>query len=66
MGRKRRPYLVTAEPDTAAEFDSGLELKRLVARERQRSGPGTPARRALEALADRRRLQRQLEDLYES
>ena len=57
--------IARAEPDLDLDpdFDPIVDLSRLVERERDRSGPGTAARRALEALAESRRLREQLDDL---
>ncbi len=63
MGRRHKRGHKDLQPDPGADFDPATELRHLVARERGRSGPGSAARRALEALADRRRLRRQLDDL---
>ena len=55
------------ELDPALELDPSFDLDRglsdLENRERRRSGPGTAARRTLEALAEHRRLSRELADL---
>lgn len=58
---KRQPEAPDLDLDPA--FDPIVDLSRLVERERDRSGPGTAARRALEALAESRRLREQLDDL---
>jgi hypothetical protein len=55
----------TADPELGAgpSFDLDRELPDLEARERARTGPGSVARRTLEALADHRRLSSELADL---
>ena len=63
MGRKIEKDAGEPDLDLSPDFDPIVDLSRLVARERDRSGPGTAARRALEALAESRRLRDQLEDL---
>lgn len=63
MGRKIKRHAGEHDLDLHQDFDPIVDLSRLVARERNRSGPGTAARRALEALAESRRLRQQLDDL---
>jgi len=63
MGRKIENDAGEHDLDLDQDFDPIVDLSRLVARERNRSGPGTAARRALEALAESRRLRQQLDDL---
>lgn len=63
MGRKIHKDPAEADLDLEPGFDPIVDLSRLVARERDRSGPGTAARRALEALAESRRLREQLDEL---
>ncbi len=63
MGRKIKRHAGEHDLDLRQDFDPIVDLSRLVARERNRSGPGTAARRALEALAESRRLRQQLDDL---
>ena len=63
MGRKIDKDAGEPDLDLRADFDPIVDLSRLVARERDRSGPGTAARRALEALAESQRLREQLDDL---
>jgi len=63
MGRKIERHAGEHDLDLDQDFDPIVDLSRLVARERNRSGPGTAARRALEALAESRRLRQQLDDL---
>jgi hypothetical protein len=63
MGRKIERHAGEHDLDLHQDFDPIVDLSRLVARERNRSGPGTAARRALEALAESRRLRQQLDDL---
>ena len=48
-----------AEDFDAAEFIGGIERREAV----RKTGPGTIARRTLDALAERRRLSRELADL---
>jgi hypothetical protein len=63
MGRKIHKNSAEPDLDLEPDFDPIVDLSRLVERERDRSGPGTAARRALEALAESRRLREQLDDL---
>ena len=65
MSRRRGSERTDRQQGHTDGIDPAIELRQLVERERERSGPGSAARRALEALADRRRLQRELEDLDE-
>ena len=50
-------------PEQEPASNPAHSLEQLRARERQRTGPGTAARRTLEALADIRRLSDDLADL---
>lgn len=65
MGKKTCTKLPDPELEAEASFDLNRELPDLEARERTRTGPGSVARRTLEALADHRRLSRELADLEE-
>jgi len=49
-------------PEQHPDPDAASNLDQLLARERQRTGPGSAARRTLEALADIRRLSNDLAD----
>jgi hypothetical protein len=51
------------EFDLGPDFDADRDMGDIKYREARRSGPGTAARRALEALAESRRLNRELRDL---
>lgn len=63
MGRKIERDIGDPDLDLAGDFDPIVDLCRVMARERVRSGPGTAARRALEALAESRRLREQLDEV---
>lgn len=53
-----------AEFELAGGFDASAFIGEIERREAvRRTGPGTPARRTLDALAERRRLSRELADL---
>lgn len=51
------------EFDLGPDFDEDRDMGDIKFREARRSGPSTAARRALEALAESRRLSRELRDL---
>lgn len=63
MGRKIDHDIGDPDLDLGGDFDPIVDLSRVVAREKVRSGPSTAARRALEALAESRRLREQLDEL---
>ena len=63
MAKRRTRSKPRRLPDIDPLPEAVDEVARILERERRRSGPGTAARRALETLAERRRLRRQLEDL---
>lgn len=63
--RKQETKKLTVDPNF--EFDEGFDANGLIAeierRETHRSGPGTAARRTLEAIAESARLRRELSGL---
>jgi len=61
--KKEPEFHPDPEFDLLPGFDPDRGMDNIVARETQRSGPSTAARRALEALAESRRLDRELRDL---
>lgn len=73
MARRKRPvrkvkqtdpeHVPDPEFDLGPGFDQDRDMSDIVHRETRRSGPSTAARRALEALAESRRLNRELNDL---
>ncbi len=73
MARRRKPSRPVSKPDQEADldpefdlgpdFDPDRDMGDIKHREARRSGPSTAARRALEALAESRRLSRELRDL---
>lgn len=73
MASRRRPSRAVRKPDQEADpdpefdlgpdFDPDRDMGDIKFREARRSGPSTAARRALEALAESRRLSRELRDL---
>jgi hypothetical protein len=62
-GYVRKDFSDDADFEFAAEAEPLEALSVIGRREAQRSGPGTAARRTLEALAETRRLSRELADL---
>ena len=65
MAKKTVNEVPDPELRAGPSFDLDRELPDLEARERARTGPGSVARRTLEALADHRRLSSELADLEE-
>jgi len=65
MGRRSPGRRGPPDPAGDAGSDPANDIQRLLDRERQRSGPGSAARRAVEALEDARRLGRELDGLYD-
>ena len=73
MASKRKPRRRVKELDSESYpdpefdllpgFDPDRGMDNIVVRETRRSGPSTAARRALEALAESRRLKRELREL---
>lgn len=62
-GYARKNFPQDADFEFTGEGEPAELLSDLGRREAQRSGPGTAARRTLEALAESRRLSRELADL---
>lgn len=63
MAKRRTRRKARRLPESDGLPDTADDVARILELERRRSGPGTAARRALETLAEQRRLRRQLEDL---